>query len=314
MLPYVLALFSFVIAKVIFQRAYGAWSVGTFGMNGLAVVVALGSLVVGDPEEGSLLFGLFLSAETLQDRVGAYVSAQLEMEESRNMMQLGNEKVEIITHRGKEGSASSSKENVGGEQADEDPNDPLLRRAYSGPELKDASALKVGDEFLLRQGMRAPCDGIVSQVKTGRFFSVDEQVLTGESRPQTKKAKDPILAGSLVLEGSAAVVVVKAADDSMAADMRRMAMAASEQKAALQTLIEDFVNELYTPLIFRAVVFVFLAGVCAHVVGVVYMRSVHEDHGAADNSICGLDKHVRNSNALEERVGNGTRTCGQGVR
>lgn len=56
-----------------------------------------------------------------------------------------------------------------------------------------AGELKAGDLILVKQGERLPCDGIVKQGKT----SIDEQLVTGNMLPTSKRAGSPVYAGTL---------------------------------------------------------------------------------------------------------------------
>jgi heavy metal translocating P-type ATPase len=57
--------------------------------------------------------------------------------------------------------------------------------------------LGVGDRLRVLAGERIPCDGVL----LGHAATVDEQVLTGESRPAVKEPGDRVLGGALNLDG-----------------------------------------------------------------------------------------------------------------
>jgi heavy metal translocating P-type ATPase len=73
----------------------------------------------------------------------------------------------------------------------------------SGTETVAVEDLRPGDRVLVRQGERVPVDG---ELAAGRC-TVDESVVTGESRPVTKAAGEKLVGGAVVT-GDAAVVRV----------------------------------------------------------------------------------------------------------
>ncbi len=73
----------------------------------------------------------------------------------------------------------------------------------SGTEPVDVADLVPGDRVLVRQGERVPVDGVLAEGQC----TVDESVVTGESRPVTKRAGESIVGGSVVT-GDAALVRV----------------------------------------------------------------------------------------------------------
>lgn len=70
--------------------------------------------------------------------------------------------------------------------------------------------LEEGDHVLLRAGERVPVDGVVTE---GRA-TLDESVMTGESRPVEKTVGDTVVGGSLALEGSLTAQVSEGATNS----------------------------------------------------------------------------------------------------
>jgi Cu2+-exporting ATPase len=71
--------------------------------------------------------------------------------------------------------------------------------------------LTPGDSVLVREGERLPIDGTVAQ----REGTVDESVVTGESRPVPKTPGDTVVGGSLLQDGSLVVEVGEGADSSI---------------------------------------------------------------------------------------------------
>jgi Cu2+-exporting ATPase len=71
--------------------------------------------------------------------------------------------------------------------------------------------LTAGDSVLVRDGERLPVDGTVAEGEG----TVDEAVVTGESRPVPKTEGDTVVGGSLLQDGSLVVEVDEGADSSI---------------------------------------------------------------------------------------------------
>ena len=80
-----------------------------------------------------------------------------------------------------------------------------------GDELVPVSTLAAGDSVLVREGERIPVDGSVADGEG----TVDEAVVTGESRPVPKASGDTVVGGSLLQDGSLVVEVGEGADSSV---------------------------------------------------------------------------------------------------
>ena len=89
--------------------------------------------------------------------------------------------------------------------------DPLLR-------WLPARAPKVGEIVRVAPGERLPADGIVVE----GISSVDESLLTGESRPVRKQAGDELTGGSVNLEQPLAMRVTRVGADTRAASVARL--------------------------------------------------------------------------------------------
>ncbi len=85
------------------------------------------------------------------------------------------------------------------------------RTSKDGKEIWTASdKVSRGDLFLVFPGERLPVDG---RILSGEAV-LDESVITGESRPVTKRPGDDVSAGSLVLNGEAKFQAVRAGGES----------------------------------------------------------------------------------------------------
>ncbi len=92
--------------------------------------------------------------------------------------------------------------------------------------------LKIGDKVLVKPGEKIPADGMVAEGLT----SVNESMLTGESRPVTKKIGEVVIGGSINGEGSVNVEVKKTGKDSFLSGVIKLVQEAQESKSRTQDL------------------------------------------------------------------------------
>ncbi len=89
-----------------------------------------------------------------------------------------------------------------------------------------AASLAEGDLVLVRPGATVPADGGIVDGQA----SVEEAVLTGESRPRTKAPGDAVLAGSIVRDGALVVRVTAAGAATRLAAVERLAERAAGER------------------------------------------------------------------------------------
>jgi Cu2+-exporting ATPase len=95
-------------------------------------------------------------------------------------------------------------------------------------------ALEPGDLALVRPGGRVPADGTV---ETG-MAEVDESMLTGESRPVTKRAGDRVVGGSVATDSALRVRVTAVGEETALAGIRRLVDAAQHSRSRAQSLAD----------------------------------------------------------------------------
>ncbi len=93
-------------------------------------------------------------------------------------------------------------------------------------------SLKKGDKILVKPGEKIPADGIVVEGHT----TVDESMLTGESKPVEKKAGDKVIGGSINGHGSIVVEVERVGSESYLAQVIELVRKAQESKSKTQDL------------------------------------------------------------------------------
>jgi Cu2+-exporting ATPase len=92
--------------------------------------------------------------------------------------------------------------------------------------------LALGDRVLVKPGEKIPADGAVADGET----SVNEAMLTGESKPVTKKAGAKVIGGSINGEGSVTVEVKGTGKDSFLSQVIELVRQAQESKSRTQDL------------------------------------------------------------------------------
>ena len=95
--------------------------------------------------------------------------------------------------------------------------------------------LKPGDRVLVKPGEKIPVDGAVIEGET----SVNESMLTGESKPVTKRAEDNVIGGSINGEGSISVEVRKIGSETYLNQVIELVRQAQESKSKTQDLADN---------------------------------------------------------------------------
>jgi len=94
------------------------------------------------------------------------------------------------------------------------------------------SELQSGDRVLIKPGEKIPADGLIIEGET----SVNEAMLTGESKPVSKKENDKVIGGSINGEGSLTITVEKTGKDSFLSQVIDLVRQAQESKSRTQDL------------------------------------------------------------------------------
>ena len=96
------------------------------------------------------------------------------------------------------------------------------------------SDLHEGDVVLVRPGAGVPADGVVREGHS----SLNESMITGESRPVTKDAGAEVIAGTVNGEGSLRVEVTRTGDRTALAGMMRLVEQAQSSRSRAQVLAD----------------------------------------------------------------------------
>jgi P-type Cu2+ transporter len=92
--------------------------------------------------------------------------------------------------------------------------------------------LRSGDKVLIKPGEKIPADGRVTEGES----SVNEAMITGESKPVSKKEGGKVIGGSINGEGSITIEVEKTGKDSFLSQVVDMVHEAQESKSKTQDL------------------------------------------------------------------------------
>jgi Cu2+-exporting ATPase len=111
---------------------------------------------------------------------------------------------------------------------------PTVAHLMQDGAIKDVplEAVKTGDVLLVKPGEKIPADG---QVTSGSS-SVNESMLTGESKPVTKKEGDSVVGGAINGEGSVQIKVGKTGDDTFLSQVIKLVKEAQASKSKTQDL------------------------------------------------------------------------------
>jgi Cu2+-exporting ATPase len=94
------------------------------------------------------------------------------------------------------------------------------------------SELKVSDKVLIKPGEKIPADGEVVKGQT----SINESMLTGESKPVSKSIGEKVIGGSINGEGSITIIVKKIGKGSFLSQIIELVRQAQESKSKTQDL------------------------------------------------------------------------------
>ena len=121
------------------------------------------------------------------------------------------------------------------------PDTAELLLADGGTRTVAAASLKTGDVVLVRPGASIPADGQVTEGES----SVDESMVTGESRPVDKVAGVRVIAGTINGDGSLRLRVTATGDQTALAGIMRLVEQAQQSKSRTQLLADKAAGWLF---------------------------------------------------------------------
>ncbi len=119
---------------------------------------------------------------------------------------------------------------------------PSVAHIMHGREIHDLplGEVKKEDRLLVRPGEKIPADGEVASGST----SVNESMLTGESKPVGKVTGSKVVGGSINGSGAIEVIVKKVGDETFLAQVIKLVKEAQESKSRTQDLANRAANWL----------------------------------------------------------------------
>ncbi|PIU62826.1 heavy metal translocating P-type ATPase, partial [archaeon CG07_land_8_20_14_0_80_38_8] len=96
------------------------------------------------------------------------------------------------------------------------------------------SELKAGNIILVRPGEKIPADGVIIKGTT----SINESMLTGESKPVNKRINDKVIAGSANNDGSIQIKIINTGEKSYVSQVIRLVKEAQMSKSKTQNLAD----------------------------------------------------------------------------
>jgi len=96
------------------------------------------------------------------------------------------------------------------------------------------SGVQVGDLLLVRPGEKVPIDGEVVEGQS----SVNEAMITGESKPVSKEAGDTVIGGTINGEGALRILVTRTGEETALAQIINLVKEAQASKPPIQRLAD----------------------------------------------------------------------------
>ena len=119
--------------------------------------------------------------------------------------------------------------------------DTAERIEEGGTQTVPVSELKQGDLVLVRPGASIPADGEIAEGQS----SVNQAMITGESKPISKGPGDSVIAGTINGDGSLRVRVTATGDQTALAGIMRLVEQAQQSKSRTQILADKAAGWLF---------------------------------------------------------------------
>jgi Cu+-exporting ATPase len=133
---------------------------------------------------------------------------------------------------------------------------PKTARIVRGGSEEDIAidAVQRGDVLRVRPGDKVPVDGAIVDGEA----AVDESMVTGESIPVDKRAGDPVIGGTIAMNGTFVMKAERVGRETMLAQIVRMVGEAQRTRAPIQRLA-DRISAYFVPAVVLSAVLAFAA-------------------------------------------------------
>ena len=98
----------------------------------------------------------------------------------------------------------------------------------------DIDAIATGDLLIVKNGERVPTDGVIVAGEA----RIDESMITGESKPVSKTAGDPVTGATVLLKGDCVMRATQVGADTVLSQIAAMVARAQATKAPVQQLAD----------------------------------------------------------------------------
>ncbi|KAJ2475889.1 hypothetical protein IWW47_006424, partial [Coemansia sp. RSA 2052] len=122
--------------------------------------------------------------------------------------------------------------------------------------------IQLGDLLQVNNGMRVPCDGVITRGQT----DIDESLLTGESAPVVKSEGSPVTGGTLNISQSIQMRATAINESSTLSRIVRLVREAQSSKPHIQE-VADRVASRFVPFVVLASLIVLIAWIAAGAAG-----------------------------------------------
>lgn len=106
----------------------------------------------------------------------------------------------------------------------------------AGERIVPIEEIEPGQIAIVRPGDRIPVDGTVADGRS----AVDQSAITGESMPVPRDVGDPVMAGSVNLDGYLEIRIERRADETVLAKVIDLVRDAREQRAPAQRMLDRY--------------------------------------------------------------------------
>lgn len=116
----------------------------------------------------------------------------------------------------------------------------------------DIDAIATGDLLIVKNGERVPTDGVIVAGEA----RIDESMITGESKPVSKTAGDPVTGATVLLKGDCVMRATQVGADTVLSQIAAMVARAQATKAPVQQLA-DKIARYFVPAVMIIAIWTF---------------------------------------------------------